>query len=166
MRIRAETVTAIAATFTAMAALAIAVWDNVQTREHNRLSIAPRLTIDMSRENSVTRLTVRNDGIGPALVDRMIIRFEDSGRTTETETWEEVGAAVAAAGHSFQSSWLFTPGDAIGIDRSFTLLAVVEDSGGGDGRVTTSQLIGRIGILIEYGSIYGETWTARYNWPE
>lgn len=157
--------TAVAATFTAMAALAIAAWDNVQTREHNRLSVTPRLTIDMSEESNVTRISVRNDGIGPALVDRMVIRFTSSGETIESESWRQVAPAIMAAGHTIHSLWRFSPGDAIGIDREFNLLAVIEGSADSD-PMPLDEFLRQLGIRIEYQSIYGETWVSSFNWPE
>lgn len=165
MKIRADTVTAVAATFTAMAALAIAVWDNVQTREHNRLSVAPRLTIDMSQQNASTRITVRNDGIGPALVRRMDIRFEGDDGVSLNQTWGEVAAAFSEAGHSVNASWQFADGDAIGVDGGFTLFGVTRASEAPTSALV-EDLIDRLGVRIEYESIYGDSWTSVYNWPE
>jgi hypothetical protein len=165
MKIRAESVTAVAATFTALAALAIAVWDNVQAREHNRLSVAPRLTIDMTQQNSTTSITVRNDGVGPALVRRMDVRFSDPGGVIESQTWPEVAARFSEAGHPVGATWQFTAGDAIGVDRGFTLFCVSAGEGPAAGP-SVGDLIARLGVRIEYESIYGDSWSSTYNWTD
>lgn len=167
MRLRSEAVTAVAATVTAIAAVVIAAWDNVQTREHNRLSVSPRLTIDLSRSTTPvgTRFAfiVRNDGIGPAIVTDMEIRFDAGDETIEPSEWAPVIRRLEEAGHVVNQFWEFARGDAIAVDRTFTLLGIVEQAEG-DSPAPLDETVRRLEIAIDYESVYGDSLRAEYEY--
>ena len=162
MKIKAENVTATAATLTAIAALFIAVWDNVQTREHNRLSVAPRLTISTTVSNNTRSITIRNDGIGPAIVERMTMRMQTQEGLIETQDWQDISPRFLDAGHSISSSWQFSSGDAIGIGKSYDLFGASESS---DSTAPSLRaMVQDLSLRIEYASIYGDPLEVTYNW--
>ena len=99
--VRAETVTAIAATVTAVAALSIAVWDNVQTRSYNRVSVQPHLVIEFAKHQGPTgdsgTLVLRNEGIGPAQIEGITIQLVDrEGTARSYGSWNEARSAIRA----------------------------------------------------------------------
>jgi len=164
MKIKAENVTAFAATLTAIAALFIAVWDNVQAREHNRLSVAPRLTVSTTVSNATRSISLRNDGIGPAIIDQMTMRMETADGRIETHEWQDISPLFLDAGHSISSSWQFSPGDAVGIGKSYALFGASENPD------TTApslrEMVQDLSLRIEYASIYGDPLEVTYNWNE
>lgn len=164
MKIKAENVTAFAATLTAIAALFIAVWDNVQTREHNRLSVAPRLTISTTVSNDIRSIAVRNDGIGPAIIERMTMRMQTPEGLIETQEWQDISPRFFDAGHSISSSWQFSSGDAIGIGKSYDLFGASESSD--SAAPSLREMMRDLSLRIEYASIYGDPLNVAYNWAE
>ena len=140
----------------------MAVWDNIQTREHNRLSVAPRLTISSSVENTTRRLRIRNDGIGPAIIDRMTVRMRTQDGEIESESWMDVRPTFTDEGHSVSSMWEFSQGDAIGVDKAYILFGVDPSSASEASDLLTMFL--DLSIRVEYASIYGDPFEVTYNW--
>ena len=165
MKIKADTVTALAATFTAVAALAVAVWDNVETRAYNRLSVSPHLTIDQTVRDSGGRsylVGVRNAGVGPALVQRVRVRLDRPDGAVESADWQNLVNVLRDAGHAVTGSWVFSQGDAIGVGDQYFLVQIAAGEGA-DGP-SVPEILNDLGIEIVYESIYGDEWTVQYNW--
>ena len=59
--------------FVAACALAVTIWQGIVTRKHNRLSVTPVLTL--YRREGDGRISVRNNGTGPALVIEYEVYF-------------------------------------------------------------------------------------------
>ncbi|GAB5535803.1 MAG: hypothetical protein Rubg2KO_20520 [Rubricoccaceae bacterium] len=164
MKIKAENVTAFAATLTAIAALFIAVWDNVQTREHNRLSVAPRLTVSTTVSNNTRSISLRNDGIGPAIVEQMTMLMQTESGQIETQDWQDIAPIFLDTGHSISSSWQFSPGDAVGIGASYALFGASESTD--TTALSLREMVQDLSLRIEYASIYGDPFEVTYNWSE
>jgi len=52
-------------------ALSVTVWEGYENREHNRLSVAPRLTVTTrisASESGAAGIYVENEGLGPAII--------------------------------------------------------------------------------------------------
>lgn len=67
----ADKFTAIATTAIAIIALIVSINESKSTKEHNELSVKPILS--MSTNSSSRNLSIRNDGLGPAILDSIII---------------------------------------------------------------------------------------------
>ena len=80
----------IIATFIALLSVAIAVWEGVETRTHNRLSVKPILvfsktynvlkTADGKTDRTTMTLDLINRGLGPAIIRRFDILSADGKR--------------------------------------------------------------------------------------
>lgn len=136
----------------------------MQTREHNRLSVAPRLTLSTSVENETRRIRIRNDGIGPAIIDRMQVRMRTPGGDIQSESWMGIQTEFASFGHTVSSIWQFSPGDAVGVDKQFVLSGV--DPSSDPEAAELVDLFQKLGVRIDYSSIYGDPYTVTCNWPE
>jgi len=81
----------------ALAALVLAVWEGVMERRHNRLSVAPRLTIRLHAGDSLGMLgcTVSNEGLGPAIVTNCLIKVD--GKAMENKGDDGWNAALGNA---------------------------------------------------------------------
>jgi hypothetical protein len=173
-RPNASTVTAAAATITAVAALAVAVWDNVQSRAYNRLSVRPLLVLDYQRNTaeSVDRgeLTISNQGVGPAIVRQVRIRYvpisggPDStaspGDTLQFEVWAELAGRLRELGF-LVTGWTDLATDRpIGTDHSIQLFRFQVDrddipESGAD----VQDVFDAVTLDVDYESVYGESFS-------
>lgn len=166
-RLRADTVTAVAATVTAVAALAVAVWDNVQSRSYNRLSVRPLLVLDAQRNTSDRtdegELTLSNQGVGPALLRELTIRYEPigGGPPVEFGTWGGLAAELRELGFTV-TGWTDVAEDrAIGVDQEVVLFRFRIDRGsdGNDDRgggPDVQDVFEAVSFDVGYESVYGE----------
>ncbi len=69
---------AFASAITAIVSLLIGVYQAYLMRRHNRLSVKPHLDLFMDCTESEFRLSVRNDGLGPALIISAKIKLNDA----------------------------------------------------------------------------------------
>lgn len=81
-------ITGISTTVIALCALAFSIWQGIQTRKHNKLSVRPHFTIwtksDVLKGFFAIELT--NNGIGPALIEKFLVTIDSkviSGQGTE-----------------------------------------------------------------------------------
>lgn len=169
-RASAETITAAAAVIAALVALAVGVWDNIQTRQHNRLSVMPRLvfTVEVDRtdpvvtdgEDTVSRwdtvaVALRNEGVGPAIVDSLEVRVALPGGDTSVHRslqdahpeLERLHGAVSGLGTTHIS-----PGVVLAAGREIPLMNFRAEGDGG----TYREFLDRFQVVVRYHSIYGE----------
>src|SRR3990167_560763 len=72
-------ITGISTIVIAVCALAFSIWQGMQTRKHNKLSVRPHLTAWVKRD-AVKRfysIELINNGIGPALIEEFLIKVDD-----------------------------------------------------------------------------------------
>ena len=69
----------VATIFIAVLALTVSIWDRIETRKHNRLSVVPHLDI-VRRYSGLGEkgLYIENNGLGPAIIRSVIINYSDS----------------------------------------------------------------------------------------
>jgi len=67
-------------------ALIISAWNNIQGRKHNRNSLKPLLTYEVSfgGNDSLLGISIQNCGLGPAIIDSFEIYYDDERYLT----WE------------------------------------------------------------------------------
>lgn len=176
--ISAETVTAVAAIVTAVVALAVGVWNNIQTRRHNRLSVIPHLVFvaelgDVDepgddREGAPREggtLTLRNEGVGPAVVDSVSVHVLGPDSTQRAhaslpeaaEPLERAQPGVEILGTTDIGS-----GSVIASGREVPLLRFAVDEGAvpdtlaGEGADLAVALLDRLTMVVHYHSVYGD----------
>jgi len=79
-------ITGISTTVIALCALAFSIWQGIQTRKHNMLSFMPHLTISTNIDKGFFSIDLINNGIGPALIEKFLVKVNDeviSGQGTE-----------------------------------------------------------------------------------
>lgn len=89
-----STLTAVMAIVIAVIALGVGVWENVQMREHNRLSVTPHLQLTAEfRSPDGTQvdqgiIRIANEGVGPAVIERMEVTVTTTdGEKRSFATW-------------------------------------------------------------------------------
>lgn len=161
---------ALAATVTAIVAIVIALWDNVQTREHNRLSVLPYIDITRFQHDSagVSRgdIVYSNEGVGPAILRGVEIRLSNSaGADTTVTSWSEIVPLMRQRGVLVTGYVDVDSGAALGVQRGGNLLSVRAD--GEQGGRMVQDLFDDIAVRLRYASVYGEASTARIGrWAE
>jgi hypothetical protein len=164
----AATITASAATFTAIVAVLIALWDNVQTRHHNRLSVMPYLVLDRTQHDSAGvmygSLAVSNEGVGPAILQKLEIRVAGAdGRDHAPRSWSEAAPTLQTFGVRIRGWAEVDSGSALGVQRGTVLLRV--QASGDSGRAQIQSMLDHTRLRIRYASIYGESREATLgNW--
>jgi hypothetical protein len=78
MKIRWDTdrIVSLSAMVVGVGSLAIILYQTQLMREQQRASVLPYLMIAVQSSNESTYLTVRNGGIGPALLDDVRVRYK------------------------------------------------------------------------------------------
>jgi len=168
---RAGTVAAAAATLTAIVAVVIAIWDNVQTRRHNRLSVLPYVVIERVQQDSfgVGRglITASNEGVGPAILGSLEIRLSlPGGRDTTLNSWAEAAPLIQQEGVQVRGYAEIDSGQALGVQRSDVLLRVQSEPPNAVARI--QALFDRLHVRLRYSSVYGDASEAvlgRWNAP-
>lgn len=155
----ASTITASAATLTAVVAVVIALWDNVQTRRHNRLSVLPYVVLQRVQHGSpgVARgeVTISNEGVGPAILRSLEIRLPaGSGRDTVVTAWGPAAPLIRRQGLEIRGWMDVDSGIALGVQRTSTLLRV--EAEGDSGAIRVQALLDSVGVRLRYASIYGD----------
>lgn len=142
------------AVFIAVTSLAITLYEATATREHDRMSVWPRLSQLSSDSAGMYDRTITNVGLGPALVKSFEVRLDNRGRTT----WTPVVAALLG-GPTHQVTWFFStvgPGTVLLPGRTIHILTIVA-------RELTEGVLAqdhRVVSRVCYCSLYDECWTA------
>jgi hypothetical protein len=149
------------AVFIALMSLAITLYEAQATREHDRMSVWPRLSQESSDSAGMYDRAITNVGLGPALVRAYEVRVDGAPRTS----WERVVAELVPAlnpkpGFFFShigAGTVLLPGHTIHVlttvtGREFSAMAIAQDH----------RIVGR----LCYCSLYGECWLAESNKPD
>jgi hypothetical protein len=139
----------------AVAALGLAVFEGMQTRLHNRLTVAPRLRFDfvIHQHEKVARITVTNVGLGPAIIESVdmlvdgdlvkVLRLEDMEMLAKS-----LGITSSVRFSVVRKGEVLSP-----TDGPQELLRVSEEAFDGQWQ-TINAAFRRIGYKVEYKSLY------------
>src|SRR5687768_12441817 len=157
-RMRASTI----ATITAVAAIALGIIDSIQTREHNRLSVAPYLVIDYSvagqRDQTLLIFSVSNEGVGTAIIKSMKVTLPRELGGGSYPDWTRAVETLRERGVEVQSYWHYEGGEALGVQRGRELMRMALTS---DSTKALQPILEKIDIEIVYRSIYHEEFNAK-----
>lgn len=164
-----ESVAAVAAVVAALIALGVGVWENVQMRRHNRLSVVPHLNFnaelsDGEAPDSLPRgvIWLSNEGVGPAVLEEMsIVLREPSGEERRYASWSEALPAIRRLGLEVPIRAELGSGTMLGVGRRLELLRVTATERGGEEALRS--LLDRLVLGVEYSSIYGDAFRASFD---
>ena len=150
------------ATITAVAAIVLGIIDSMQTRAHNRLSVAPYLVVDYTVNaqtgQSVFFVHLNNEGVGPALIKSVRVKLPSELGGQEYASWSDVADLLEKRGAKVPTYWNFEGGEALGVQRGQELIRVVMPS---EVARTLQPLLSQIDVEVKYTSIYKQEFTAR-----
>ena len=169
-----ERTVSISAVIIALAACVTSVWQGIETRTHNRLSVTPKLSIvrvsatsqQTIGEGIVPGFYVENNGAGPAVVVKVRVYVE--GAIQSDRGYNGWDSAISELG--IDVPWVrfygFNTGDTIGVRQRRYLLYVVNPR---ERQLSDlyrfSQALENVKIEIEYESIYKEDAIEVYDHP-
>jgi hypothetical protein len=146
----------VASAVIALAALGLTVFEGVQNRQHNRLSLAPRLRIDfvIHQHEKVARITIANVGLGPAILDSVEMLVDgspvDASRLANVDSMaESIGITSSVRFSVVRHGEVLSPSDG-----PVELLRVGQDAFVDGHWQALNAAFRRIGYRIQYRSLY------------
>lgn len=150
----------------ALTAIGLAVWEGLENRRHNRLSVQPRIGGDIQPgsdgQREFLRLGIENNGLGPAVLTayRVYIdgELQDTAGDFGTGRWQAVAAALDLEGDSAtqMNARGFSAGYYLPAGEAATVFEVIRPMRApGDSAPALFDLLDRLAIQFCYCSIYG-----------
>ncbi len=157
-----ESIAGISSAAIALCALGLTVWQAKITRDHNKLSVTPRLTTWSQRDVANNRYSVEllNNGIGPALIESFCIHVD--GQSMSGEGMEPIEKALKILFPQYQyASWqsFVAKGYLMAEKESRNLVTIVFRGDRVPTPVEVEHVTKRARLLIAYESIYGDQFT-------
>ena len=163
-----DRITALTSIAIALLALRVSIWQGVVTRTHNRLSVMPDLSFELSYDpEGMSGLHLYNHGFGPARIKRISAQLD--GDTLPSNSFvRSIALALRAAEPQIVSSariherYLFD-GDVVTPNDDVILLGLPAGTMVADPRgAYRSFFVGRVKVVVEYCSFYGDCALAKY----
>lgn len=154
--------TAIAATTIALAALAVALAQSRDARLHNRIAVRPKLQLGyhFGRGKDYFGLTLKNYGVGPALIDGFRLFVDGTEiHSSEKGGWPEALDALHIKGTGSHYGW-YRRGDAIPPGVETVILGYRADKYSLQRSRQLREVLGHLLIEVRYSSFYGESYVA------
>ena len=153
-----EIVVSVSSVVIALAALFVAVWQGITTRQHNRRSVTPHLVVVRTIKPRVPQIDIRlkNNGVGPAMLREVDVTLDGEAISDENcEGWPQHLRTLSIP-YKYCEVDLPAEGSFIpaGYDKSLLMVETKDDDF--DPFEMASQLTARLRIRLQYESIYGE----------
>jgi hypothetical protein len=159
LRLRASTI----ATITAVAAITLGIVDSMQTRAHNRLSVAPVLVVDYSvaaqPAQTVFRVILSNEGVGPAVIQSVRITAPPQLGGKSYSKWGPVAELLRERGAEVPTYWDYRGGEALRVQGDRELIRINVPS---EVAPAILPLLRQMNVVIDYTSIYREKFRASF----
>lgn len=155
-----DRILSVAAIISAIAAVAIAVYEAHITRAHQKASVWPYVRQYNTGVQGVYTREVENVGLGPALIRSVQVRVDGQVRTS----WREVIHALTGEEESDFTYGSFGRGSVLLPGRPYRMLVLPWDLLGR--RVHREVNADRLSTRICYCSVYGDCWVDESTAPE
>lgn len=162
----AAVVVAVASAIIAAGALWLAWWTAQQTRQHNILSVRPKVTGSLAWRKTAPQFTlsIANNGLGPALIEEIRVSTDgEGGVLTRGSQWPDIidrlgvfdsGAAYSVA--AFAGSYSLRPGAELQMVQVCDNTRPYEEA-------DLRGLTRRLRVAVDYTCMYGRKDTAHLN---
>ncbi|MEO5799239.1 MAG: hypothetical protein ABIZ70_10160 [Gemmatimonadales bacterium] len=137
----------------AVASLAITLYEARATREHDRMSVWPRLVQESSDSGGRYDRAITNAGLGPALIKSFEVRLDDSVQTSWAPVVNALVSPAPNPGYFFSA---VGPGTVILPGRTLHVLTIISAKLSTVAAGQDPRLVSR----VCYCSLYDECWTA------
>ena len=153
------------ALFIAFVALAVAIWQGIETRKHNRLSIKPHLYFSTySVLGEAAGLRVTNGGLGPAIIKSFSLGVNNKW-IDDTEKGGGVEASKLLGAEKFGpvlDLGLYSPDQILDSGESQYILETSKDKRTTETDQYLNEYVKRLSVKIAYESAYKESFVATW----
>lgn len=156
----AQIITASATALIALLALFLAIYEGHQARKHYRLSLKPKLVLDISKSNYPTTVVAKiiNSGLGPTCIKSMkiVISGKEIDGGVEEEFEKELDYFLSSLHIQQKAIGILNPGYVVRATQEFQVAKIVLAS---DEECSPKYLVEKlsaIDVAIEFESFYGE----------
>ncbi len=153
------------ALFIAFVALAVAIWQGIETRKHNRLSVKPHLYFSTySVLGEAAGLRVTNGGLGPAIIKSFSLAVDNKWiDDTRQGGWVEASRLLGAEKiASFLDLAVYSPDQIVESGESQYILETPKDKRTTDTDQYLNEYVKRLSVKIAYESAYKESFVATW----
>ena len=163
-RIPMDTVVSFSAIVVAIASIVVTVWQGIEMRKHNRLSVRPRLEITYEVNKKGFGYVLKNNGLGPAVVTSK--KFFVDGKEVQEDGFSGYDVFIEKLGLKNRQvvyTGIF-PGKTITAGAKLDIIRFFWKEGETvDSLLQTllPQVYNRISLEIGYKSMYNEMFVAR-----
>jgi len=159
---KAENKISLLSLFVAACALSLTIWQGIESRNHNRLVVKPRLTIYDDHSAFGSGLFFKNIGLGPAIFRAVI--FKDGDKVLETKEFTKYlqeRIPISLRKHGF---YVRRPGknQAIEAEGSPCMILGTKDTLEPEEMIMFLEAIKNFYIKIVYESMYGDLYVVDY----
>lgn len=156
--LKAETVTAIAASLIALISLFVSIFQMREARRFDTISVRPSVEFTRHFESGAQfyGITISNNGLGPCIIRKLEVLVDDQPfELSTTLGWHNAVNAAGIGGrwitlHSFEDGDLIRPG------VESPLVGGENASLTAENRAGLRQAIARMTFRVTYESMYGE----------
>lgn len=157
-----DTVIAIAATVTSICALIVTLYQTKLTREQQLKSVWPYLIISQQTDEKGGTVTVSNNGVGPAIIQRVELQYDGKAyKAMSSVVWDMFRKKGRSAESVSFGQTSITKGDVIPQGQTIYWMTV----NGKDDNAYFWQQIQQVKGRILFQSIYGEQWWSNFGYP-
>lgn len=156
-----ETVISISSAVIALCALGVSIWQGILTRQHQRKSVTPLISLSHNALNYETiEICIQNNGLGPAIITNYAISI--NGKKTIINTEHDLYAFINNLGLGKVEAVIFVPnkGSYIAVGNQIVLISIklLESTVNHE---ELRELLFNCEPEIEYESIFGEKFSTK-----
>lgn len=148
-RRRFDRINSIALLIIAVSALVVSVWQGVENRNFNKMSMKPYLKYDFANQDSVLTISIRNVGMGMAIINNLDVQVDGKSY----DTWDDVLSAISEDMTMVSQLWV-SDGEILTPHESMNLVSAKTVDFGGK----------QLSIKIDFESMYGEEMTRSFSY--
>jgi hypothetical protein len=158
-----QDIIAICSVVIASAALIVTVWQGIVIRRHNRMSVAPHVRIEQRWTSKRMTFVLRNCGMGPAIISDLKLKVD--GKVFPESQLKMYLGVFKLLDIDINRTRIFVPDsrDAISPNEEINLMDLDYTNVQGNTDSALRQIDKRLGISLEYESIYEEKFLAEYS---
>jgi hypothetical protein len=137
----------------AFISICISVWEGMETRRHNRLSVRPKLELSFNAGKDNFGYNVVNNGLGPAVITGLTIRV-DGQKADYSGYLDDILAKMNLQGRLLKKSAIDSGSTIISGGNAAIFICKFQDND--DRETILKSVYSRISIQLNYASMYDE----------
>ncbi|WP_394146559.1 hypothetical protein [Vibrio atypicus] len=145
----------------AICAIVVAVSQTYLTRKHNRLSVRPSLHFDIMHSKSEFRISVKNKGLGPAIIKNFRVLF--NGEELVGSIFEIANEISDELEIAHFAPKVYMPGEEQSLlpNEELHILRIPDLVSDSEELARVREALDYLDLQINYLSIYGERYSSR-----